>query len=203
MMSAHKSQSNAVREVAPGVSFRVENDFYSEADALRLQVENAFLGDDKVGITPLTYVFSESCYQFLTASAESVFTTESLHGLVESLENWGQRELGTSHVSTPQVRVYIHGCERSVLQDAVMLGWHYMLSLTQGERPRKGNRVRIVIPDRPERRGGLLSTCDVVDSELRFNRLVVHDTQNAYGIETVHSSMNPLEGTIFLDGYLW
>jgi hypothetical protein len=185
------------------VSFRSEEDFYPDADALRLQLEDSISTRDPAGVTPLAYVFSENRYRFLTASAESLFTAASLQMIVENLAAWGQAELGTSHVSTPQVRVYIGGCERAVLQDAVMLGWHYMLSLTRAERSRKTDRVRIVIPDRTERKGLLFGNCNLVESELKFNRLLVHDTQNAYGIQSVHASMNPLAGTIFLDGYLW
>jgi len=203
MMKALKRQSDSIMVAEERVSFLVENDFYSEANALRLQLEDSFSAQNQAGITPLTYVFAENRYRFLTASSESVLTRESLQEFVEHLGNWAESKLGASHVSTPQVRVYLSGCKRSVLQDAVMLGWHYMLSLTKDERSRKDDRVRIVIPDRPGRAGRLLSTCNLVDSQLKFNRLLVHDTQNAYGIEPAHTSMNPLEGTIFLDGYIW
>lgn len=202
-MTTLKRQSSHRPVAAEVPSFRVEDDFYLGADALRHQLEDSFLAHDEAGVTPLAYVFSENRYQLLTASVESVLAAESLRELIDYLGDWGQREVGTSHVSTPQVRVYIDGCERSVIQDAVMLGWHYMLSLSRVGRSSKGERVRIVVPDRLQRKGGIFGKCNLVDSELRFNRLIVHDTQNAYGIGPVRSSMNPLEGTIFLDGYLW
>jgi hypothetical protein len=202
-MRGFKRKSDSITVAEERISFLVENDFYRDANRLRLQLEDSFSTQNQVGITPLTYVFSENRYQFLTASSESVLTRVSLQEFLEHLGNWGESKLGASHVSTPQVRVYIGGCKRSVLQDAVMLGWHYMLSLTKDQRSRKNDRVRIMIPDRPGREDKLLSTCNLVDSDLKFNRLLIHDTQNAYGIEPATTLMNPLDGTIFLDGYFW
>jgi len=201
-MKAEKLQSDLPVTTAVG-SLRVEDSFYAEANLLRSQLEDALPARDHAGITPLTYIFSENRFQYLSASMDSVFPAECTRQLVETLADWADRELSTSHVSTPQVRVYVRGCRRSVLQDAVMLGWHYMLCLTRNEGSRKRDQVRMMILNRPDRHNRLIGACDLLHAELTFNRLIVHDTQHAYGIEPELSSMDPLLGTIILDGYLW
>ncbi len=203
MLRAQKLQTNSAGQSAAQVSFRIENNFYPVADALRSQLEESVSRRDQAGVTPLSYVFSKSRFHFLTASAETVFSPDSLQRLIESLASWGQNELGCSHVSTPQLRVYVGGCQRSILQDAVMLGWHYMLSLSQPHKSGKSERVQVLISNPHNSRNRLLGVCDMMEADLRFNRLIVHDTQNAYGIELHHDCMNPLEATVFLDGYFW
>jgi hypothetical protein len=203
MMKAQKLPLNSLLVASTEETFRVQDEFYPHAEILRLQLEESMSDREQTGITPLTFVYSENRYRFLTANATNIFGSDLVQQFVEHLDAWGQRELDTSHASTPQVRVYVAGCERGVVADAVMLGWHYMLSLTQRAYSRRDTRVRIVAPDRTQRRNGLMSACHLVDAELTFNRLIVHDTQSAYGIEVSATSMNPVESAIFLDGYLW
>jgi hypothetical protein len=203
MFRTQKLPTASAVQATAQASFRIENDFYPEAGVLRAQLEESLSRRDQAGVTPLSYVFSKNRFRFLTASAETLFTPDALRNLIETLANWGQNELGCAHVSTPQVRIFIGGCERSVLQDAVMLGWHYMLSLSQPGSPAKSERVQILIGNRFDGKNRLLGMCDMLESDLRSNRLIVHDTQDAYGIELHHHCMNPLEATVFLDGYFW
>jgi hypothetical protein len=199
--------TSAILPDAPGPPpFRVEKDFSAQASALRLQFEErlSLSAHDNAGITPLTYVFSENRYCFLTASAEQIFTTEVLQDFIERLHTWGHDQFGSEHVSTPQVRVYINGCGREVLQDNVMLGWHYTLSLTHGDRPAAVAQIRVLVTNKAEDRGSHFGVCEFVSLQLPFNHLLVHETQNSYGVELLKSSsMNPLKGSVFLDGYLW
>jgi hypothetical protein len=187
-------------------TFHVENEFSQQASSLRSQFEEhiSLCSRDHAGVTPLAYVFSPQRYQLLTTAAEHVFAAETLQALIEGLRDWGQDKLGTSHVSTPQLRVYIDGCARTLLQDDVMLGWHYKLSLTRMGHPPAGGRVQVMIGNsRNKGRSKFFSVSEFIRSRLTFNQLLVHDTRSAYGVEPVKSSMNPLDGVIFLDGYLW
>jgi hypothetical protein len=191
---------------APATSpFRIKSNFYSRADALRLQFEQclSLATQENAGATPLTYVFSEDQYCLLTVCAEHVFTAELLQDFIQRLRAWALDQFGSMHVSTPQIRVYITGCGREVLQDNVMLGWHYTLSLTRDDRQATHSRMRVLATDKAENRGRHFGVCEFVDSQLPFNHLLVHDTQNAYGVELSKSSMNPMKGAVLLDGYLW
>src|SRR5207253_538718 len=98
----------------------------------RDEFDKAILGQNGQhgGITPLTYAYSEDAYQFLTASAERCFSEDVVADIIGTLEQWGNAALGTTHVSTPQVRVYVRGCSRKLYRDNVAAPWHFMLSLT-------------------------------------------------------------------------
>jgi hypothetical protein len=43
----------------------------------------------------------------------------------------------------------------------------------------------------------------LMSAKLEFNDLLVHDVSQPYGIEVGKASMDPGEGAVFLDGYLW
>lgn len=185
-------------------AFRIESNFYEHAAALRMQLEErlSLCASNDAGVTPLRYVFSNNRYRFLTASAEHILTSESLQDLIEQLYVWGQHHLGIAHVSTPQFRAYIGGCSREVIQDDVKPGWHFMLSLTQGT-AQAVTRIRVLLTGKERNGKNQLSVCDFVAVQPAFNRLLLHDSHDAYGVEPGQCSMNPLEGAIFLDGYLW
>jgi hypothetical protein len=183
---------------------RVEDSFFAGSLDLRSQfVEHISLRErEQAGVTRLTYVFCAERYQFLTAAAEQIFASETLEALISSLSSWGRDELGTSHVSTPQLRVFVGGCARTMLQDDVMLGWHYQLSLTS-DPPPAGGRMQVMPTKNHNGKRNFFGISEFVRCKLTLNQLLVHDTQCAYGIEPVKSSMAPLDGVIFLDGYLW
>jgi hypothetical protein len=203
MTSAHKNSSTPLRNSAAEVPFRVQEDFFVSADRLRLQLEEGLISADHAGITPLTYVFSENRYSFLATAAADVFAPESIDEFIHYLGNWGRVELGVSHVSSPQVRVFTRGCGRELLTDAVVSGWHYVLCLTRGNGDGKNERVRIVAPTQEATGLEHLHACDLVTCELKFNRLLVHDSQAAYAIDSNCTVMNPLQASVLLDGYLW
>lgn len=180
----------------------VGSDFYSKAQTLRSEFDKAMLGEHGQygGMTPLTYAYYKDAYQFLTAGAERCFSEEVLADLVETLEQWARNVLGASHVSTPQVRVYIRGCSRQLFRDEVTAPWHFMLSLTANDSSRRSGRIRIL----PEKDSlSKISINKVVTSVPVFNQLLVHSTHDSYSIEGVETSVNPLEGTVLLDGYMW
>jgi hypothetical protein len=188
---------------AEAASFLLETNFFAGADSMRKEFEKQTLGslDENDGFTPFAYAFEPDAYQFLSASAESLFSAGLLKGLIERLRSWGGERLGLSHVSTPHVRVYINGCSRELLSDSVSAPWHYMLALGN-QRAVKAGRIKLVTgnPDEQER---TLTLTRVLSLQLESNQLLVHNTAHAYAIEPIKSSMNPLDGVVFLDGYLW
>lgn len=202
-MTATTARSPLVESTRIAKLFQVQPDFSSQADLLRQQFETRLYGKGKGGgISCLSYAFSSGAYGFLTANAEQLFGRAELDALLDEIAQWGMRVVGTSYVSTPQVRVYIDGCSRSFARDEVDASWHYVIWLTRfpvGTKAR--GRVRLITGSGP----GLysLTVHRTVDLEPKYNDLIVHDTMCNYSIETRHLSMEPAEAVIFLDGYLW
>ena len=181
----------------------VESGFHSKAEILRAEFEKAIFGENKQnpGMTPLGYAYHNDTYQFLTASAERCFSEEALSDLIETLQQWGKNVIGTSHVSTPQVRVYIRGCSRQLVRDEVATPWHFLLSLTPNPHPGKSCQIKILQENVQENASPRLHR--VLSSFPIFNQLLVHSTRESYSIARVQTSMNPLKGIVFLDGYMW
>lgn len=203
-LRADNKERSAVPQI-PLKPFRLETDFYKMASTLRAQFRNKVAGSFQtgVGITPLAYAFSEDAYQFLCAGAESIFTRDILDDLLNRLGSWASEALGTSHVSTPQVRIFIDGCWRSLLRDEVSAKWHYILSLSNEHR-KKLDRIKVLIDGssaHKDERSAHLGR--VLSFQMKFNQLLVHDVGSPYEIEPIKTSMNPLDATFLLDGYLW
>jgi len=186
---------------SPQLPFYAEAGFYDQANALRVEFEEKLAASIQAnaGITPLTYVFSENQCQLLTASSEQVFTRAILDDLIDRIGAWATATLGTFHVSTPQVRVYINGCKRELVRDSIHARWHYLLSLTR-EWPRASWVKVLAGAGHDDRR---FDVAPLIKSKLVFNQLVVHDAGDAYGIDFSSRVMNPARGIVFLDGYLW
>jgi hypothetical protein len=154
------------------------------------------------GLTPLVYAFCPDTYQFLTATAERIFSGEVLEEFLRWMREWAGRTLNATFVSTPQVRVYINGCFRSLVRDSSPAGWHWMLSLGRNSSLRSG-RIKLLVGDATEdSRGKGMRIDQILNLELNFNEFLVHRTNSEYGIELPRCDMNPLEGAILLDGYL-
>ena len=202
-MSEHLNSEDAEFSlIEPGIY--VGSDFYPGAQTLRGEFDRSMLGENGQysGLTPLTYAYYKDAYQFLTAGAERCFSESLLTNLVEALKQWATNVLGASHVSTPQVRVYIRGCSRKLFRDNVTAPWHFILSLTGNKNSRKSCRIRILRESTPGK-DKLISMNKTVSLVPMFNQLLVHSTNEPYSIEGVETSANPLEGTVLLDGYMW
>jgi len=197
---------NRKLQTYPGVSpIYLESDFYGMADSLRDQFEAQILGaaNQNGGITPFSHAFCPNAFQFLTASAASVFSAGVLDDVIGKLRSWATETLGTTSVSTPQTRLYIQGCWRDLLEDGIGMKWHYMLSITRNRKASVG-RVKLLRLDAAK--DGIQRSVAVgrmTKIRLGFNQLLVHSTGALYSIESPKISTNPLDGVIFLDGYLW
>jgi hypothetical protein len=144
------------------------------------------------------YAYSMNQYQFLTTSAEQIFTRAILDDFIQTISAWSRHRLGVFHVSTPQLRVFIAGCKRELVQDSIKAGWHYVFSLTT-EWPR--NSWFKVLPSSAG--DGSIAVGRVMNSRLAFNELLVHNVEDAYAVDTSITCMNPAQAIILLDGYLW
>ena len=115
----------------PEAPFRLQENFYAEAPNFRAQMEKQLLSAIEMndGLTPFTFAYAADAYQFLTASAERVFSRELLDDVINTLRSWATETLGASCVSTPQVRIYLNGCRRDLLLDSTEARYHWMLSL--------------------------------------------------------------------------
>lgn len=189
----------------PEAPFRLQENFYAEARNFRAQMEKQLLSAIEMndGLTPFTFAYAADAYQFLTASAERVFSRELLDDVINTLRSWATETLGASCVSTPQVRIYLNGCRRDLLLDSTEARYHWMLSLGP---PSGGSpaRIRLLTQSIAADVTGDSMTIDRVASlYLLFNQLLVHESSSAYGIEAGKGSINPLEAAVFLDGYLW
>jgi hypothetical protein len=163
----------------------------------QLETQLATAGGLATG-NPFSFLLATSEYQCIAASADRILDTNLLLRFTKSVRTWGQRTLGTSHASTPRLTIYIQGCWRNVIPDEVGAKWHYMLCLTPGRKGRIG-RVKICRVTAEEG----YNARHVWSEQLGFNELLLHLASQPYGIADLKVSRNPLEGLIFLDGYLW
>lgn len=189
---------------AATVPFLTEKEFYSNADAFRLQIEETILSasESNNGITPFAYAFVSGIYQFLTVGGGEIFTPDILHDFIDKLSSLTREKLNLQHVSTPQLRIYIKGCSRTLVRDDVEGGWHYIFCLTPPAR-RRSMQVRIAGQAVQSGKASLFTLQRVIRFQLEFNQLLITNNEYPYSIETISSSMNPLEGILFLDGYIW
>lgn len=133
---------NRKAKTFPGAaSIYLESDFYVKADILRDQFEAQILGaaDQNGGITSFSHAFCRDAFQFLTASAQSIFSADILDDVIGKLGSWATETLGTTSMSTPQTRLYIQGCSRDLLQDGIGEKWHYMLSICRNRKNSAGH----------------------------------------------------------------
>jgi hypothetical protein len=184
--------------------FRVQDNFYDQAQALREEFERTIASASSTdqATNPLTYAYSQNAYHFLTASAERVFNADLLFSLLDSLRAWARQNLGARHASTPRVQIYVRGSHRIFAKDDIFVGWHYILSLTRGEKHvRKAN---VILESASASLDSVKFGVSRVERiRLKYNDLLVHDAKRAYGIDGVKCSVNPLEGLVLLGGYLW
>jgi Family of unknown function (DUF6065) len=183
--------------------FRIENDFYDQAAALRDQFERVA---SQASIDPssdaLLFTYAEDVYQFVSANATRVFSADLLFGFLDRLRSWAGKELGAMHASTPRVQIYIRGSHRNFAKDDIRARWHYLLSLTRNKKQAK--RVNILLESASAKTDGTrLRLNQVARVALDFNELLVHDARGAYGIEQVKEPTNPVGGVVLLEGYLW
>lgn len=185
-------------------SFYIEADFYGMATSLRAQFDGLFSeADGENSLTSLTYAYRQDCYQLLTASSERLFTPDLVEDLITRIRIWAKNEIGTSHVSTPHMRVFIKGCWRGICRDGTNTEWHYILWLVREYR-QKLAQLKIVTEGLPlDGSGASIGIGHVINFPLRFNQLLVHRVNLPYGVETITTSMNPIHAAVFLDGYLW
>jgi hypothetical protein len=191
-------------QVLNNFPFLVEKHFYDRADTLRSQFEERSSSSMtlEASTNPLAYVYSKNTYQLITGMAENLFHHDVLFGLLDRLRAWGRPTLGAGYASTPRVQIYISGCWRSIVPDDINVKWHYILSLTRNSK--HSRKIRILSdPGAEASHGKRVMIGKLVSTPLNFNELLVHAASHPYGIADAAASMDPLEGAIFLDGYLW
>jgi hypothetical protein len=179
-------------------SFHMVKAFHKDSADLRREFEDCIVASQHQhgGLTPLKYAFCPNAYQFLTAAAEQIFSSQTLDQLIQALLVWSTGTLGTTHVSTPQLRVYVGDCFRNVLRDDFEAPWHYLLALSKGHGPNRSS-LRFV-KDRGVHNFSRLTTV-----HLGFNDLVVYPTKTAYGIDRDKTRDLMATSEVFLDGYFW
>lgn len=203
--SSHQaaSQTHANRRPSPQ-SLHLESDFYDEASDLwehgAKQISEASGLNSNQSL--LSYVFSENAYQLITARADQVFARDMLARLIERTRAWSQQNLGLSHVSTPQLRIYASGCWRNVMRDDIPASWHYILALTKSSSNSLG-KLKIVTEATSDAAKSRISAARVVTTRLTFNQFLTHDVNMPYGVDVAKTSRGPLEGMVFLEGYIW
>lgn len=181
---------------------RIENNFFGRTEDLRAQFDERMARlPINSGMTPFFYAFGIGTYHFLTASVERVFHQESIDCLEDKIRYWATNNLGASQTSTPQIRIYVGGCRRNFARDNVEHPWHYMLGLSSIGREKLGC-VRVLLKeDDGATRNKMVG--ELLRVNLELNQLLVHSTTYPYSIETSTLSMNPSDGLVLLDGYLW
>jgi hypothetical protein len=186
-------------------SFHIKDNFFHGAEVLRAQFEKQMTDTLELndGLTPFLFAFSENTYQFLTATAERVFSRDILEEFTRGLKDWGKQALRTSYASTPQLRLYLEGCRRALLRDSTEARWHYMFMLGRNTGKKAAQLSLVTQTTRPSPGDRSMSIDNLVRLQLQFDQLLVHAADNPYGVEAGRTSLNPLHGDVFIDGYLW
>jgi hypothetical protein len=200
-----KNLAQACNTVLPGQSFHIESDFCMSARALRDQFEKQAVDSPEGGHTVpgLEHAARDDQFSFLTAGAHRVFDRDLVGNFIGELGAWAADALITSHVSMPQVRVFFRGCWRDLLRDNVGARWHYLLSLTRPDRRAQSGQIKLLTESISLEARGEFYVDRFVTLHLEFNQLLVHDVGNAYEVRPSKTSVTPLDGDVFLDGYLW
>lgn len=205
VMDAVKLNGSPGAMATVGGGVRIIPNFFSAAEKLRTQFESSVSAsiEQNDGLTPFTYAFSPENYQFLTASSERIFSRDLVEELITAVSCWSNQTFGTSCVSTPQVRVYVNGCERALARDRTEAKRHWILSLGRVPQNRAADFDFLAQSITAETLDEPLSIDRIVSLKSQFNQLLVHDTNEAYGIHLTTKAMNPLEAEVFVDGYAW
>ena len=177
--------------------FWLAGEFPRQAEPLRASFERGILAGAGDGLTPLSFAYLTGRYRFLTAGASHFFGKEELAAFTGWLTEQSKRHVPAEHFSTPQVRLYVGGCGRSLARDDAAGGWRYCFSLSTGSRAGQME---------------FLGRCHGARSFLRLGRvsrlrlgpgtLVIHDARGAYGVR-IRGNPDPLGGLVYLDGFLW
>jgi hypothetical protein len=186
-------------ELARTPGFHFKDNFFDGATAMRGHFEQAIV-DSAVngGVTPFNFAFCSGVYQFLTSSAERVFPSDLTEAFAQAVRSWAAEVESVSGSSTPQVRIYMGGCNRKLAQDNVSQPWHYILGLSIGIRSR-ASELRVLRRNNDD--GS--SDHEAILLPFNFNRLIIHRATYPYSIKSGARSMDPADGLVFLDGYLW
>ena len=204
MIEIREAQTNALGE-GGGTATTSSSEFYFSpsflviAPSLRAQFESRISECASGATTPFSFAFRQGAYAFLGASAERIFAEEDVASLLEALAAWSLATLGPCRISTPQARLYMGGYWRSLARDQIAAKWRYQLSLTTCPRLQKNGGTRVLLET--ERSSPYLQK--VRNFPFEFNRLLVHRCQSPYSVALPKTGINPLEGTLLLEGYLW
>jgi hypothetical protein len=178
----------------------LERSFFPLAETLRAQLDGelAPAGTPGFGRTVLAYDYAPELYQCLTAPAICVFSQDTLATFIQKLSVWSQEKLGAAQISTPSLQIYIGGCGRRLVRDEAQAKWHYLFCLTSASR-RQRTVIRILHDPGST---GAIRAGKVSRINPQFNELLVHEVEAPYAIDA-KTSMNPLQGAVFLTSYLW
>jgi len=162
---------------------------------LRNAFESAMLEASGQAATPLCYAFAPGRYSFLTAGAAGILGSAGTEAFMEGVAKWARAHLGTSHISSPQLRVYAAGCNRAVVRDETAGDWRYCFSLSESVR---AGHMDVF--------DGILARRSGPRRLARFGfepgALLVHSARCYYSIRP-RGNPDLLAGLVFLDGYLW
>jgi hypothetical protein len=185
--------------------YELVSDFFQATEKLRAQFETRFSDEieENDGLTCLTYAFSRGDYHFLSASAEKIFARDLLEELIGAVRSWGSNRMGATCVSTPQVRVYVRGCERVLAVDQTKAKYHWILSLGRMPENRAADLELLAESIAADTTAEPLSIERILRLKLAFNQILVHQTKQPYSICAAGSSMDPLQADVFADGYMW
>ncbi len=177
----------------------LETAFFEKADELWEQLGRALPSSRENELEPFREIESHVAYRSLLATAEQVFARDVVLALLSRVRRWGKETLDATHVSTPQIHLFIDGCHRELAPDGVPVRWHYLLSLTRGEAP----AIRLLTDATRQKRPFRFAFNQITHVRLAFNQLLVHDTREAYAIDAPKRAVSPLDGPVLLHGYLW
>ena len=161
--------------------------FFSSAQLLREQFESQIRQAEEVndGLTPLLYGFSRNAYQFLTATAERIFSRELLQELMSRMRSWAIRPCGRIICVHPSITRLRQWLPRDLLCDSTDARWHWMLPLGLSTNKKNGTIKLLSGPSPSIPANDSLSLEQLLEIQLRFNQLPADPSTNAYSVEPI------------------
>ena len=114
---------------------QIEDNFFSNADQLRNEVEKHFSNPRETRSEQFiwNYWHVPDQYTLVRTPAEQLFSADLIEQFNNHLTEFGQKFLGCHELTQPWVSYYVDGCEQRVHADNPHGPWAYVYSLTPWE----------------------------------------------------------------------
>jgi len=150
----------------------------------------------------LSYVYIENLLCVLTSDS-MVFAPTTLASFKAEMGKLISLESGRPMSSSPHVRIFVNGSFRAWGKDDVPEGLHYVVVIAKPTG--RGSRLPTIDLELPNNQNetAVKVSRRVAKIDLVAGRVIVHSTRLQYKVSVENSSVDPHDGLILVDGYIW